>query len=179
VLFADRDVRSVMAGNAFDDLKSSTSDNINPKKFDKVEEVNVNTFIEQIVPTATSIELMLENKHEPNLFSLIAPVHTDSANMFKHGNNFSHVYKDEVADSMKKRVKSEGGNVEGILRSNDPYVNNCVLIPRMGEKGMFQIHKGNFISPYLEGYLIMPIEDYDGSLKFKGLKTAQKRIGKK
>ena len=44
---------------------------------------------------------------------------------------------------------------------------------------MFQIHKGNFISPYLEGYLIMPIEDYDGSLKFKGLKTAQKRIGKK
>ena len=43
-----------------------------PKTFDKVEEVTIDTFVKDIIPTADTIELMVENKHECNMFSLIA-----------------------------------------------------------------------------------------------------------
>ena len=112
VLFANRSVKKIM--NVFDEMSSETTDKV--KNFDKVEEVNINDFIIDILPKSTSVELMFENKHQGNLVSLIAPSNKASKNMLKWDNNFCWSYKGEVADSMKERVKKAGGNVEGILR---------------------------------------------------------------
>jgi hypothetical protein len=60
--------------------------------------------------------MCFENKHVGNLMSLLAPVHSTSPNILKWNNNFSWTYKGEVADSMKERVKSKGGDVTGVLR---------------------------------------------------------------
>lgn len=84
---------------------------------DKVEEVSAEHFLTHILPTATSIELMLAAQHENNFVSLVAPVDTTAPNIMAWGNNFSWSYKGEVTDSLlRQRVKSFGGDVDGELR---------------------------------------------------------------
>lgn len=111
ILFANRTAKKVLSGDIFDSM--SQSEKVDIKKFSKVEEVSIDAFINNILPTAESIELLLENKHEANLVSLIAPLHNDSKELFKWPNRFSWSYKGEMADSMKEKVKRAGGSVEG------------------------------------------------------------------
>lgn len=119
VIFADRSIKKQM--NVFDELIDNTK--INRKQLDKVEEVSIETFINDIVPKSKGISLLLENKHEGNLMSLIAPVYKDAKNIFKWDNNFSWSYKGDVADSIKARVKAAGGNVDGVLRCSLSWYN--------------------------------------------------------
>jgi hypothetical protein len=114
ILFANKDAAKKMAGNVFEELQQEVS--VNPKKFNKVEEVSIDHFVENILPKATNIEVLLENKHESNLVSLIAPQNSNSPSLFKWGNGFSWAYNGNITDSMKERVKAKGGNVEGVLR---------------------------------------------------------------
>lgn len=115
VLFVNRDAKKKLKNvSPFDDLKEENK--INPKRFDKVEEVKIEDFMKNILPTTTSIELMVENKHIGNFMSLIAPKDKDAPTMFKWNNNFCWAYNGDIADSMKQRVKEAGGNVEGVLR---------------------------------------------------------------
>lgn len=105
VLFADKDTRPRMAGfDPFENL-AATKSAVNFKQLDKVEEVPIATFIEKIVPQASAIEVLLENKHGSNLVSLIAPENNMAPSLFKWGNGFSWAYNGEMADSMKERVK--------------------------------------------------------------------------
>ncbi len=90
---------------------------VNPKTLAKMESVTLDTFIHQILPTATKVEYLLENRHEPNLMSLITSLNQTDPTLFKWNNNFSWSYNNGLADSaMKQRVKAAGGNVQGVLR---------------------------------------------------------------
>jgi hypothetical protein len=109
VLFVDR---SKKATGIFNELK----DSVPVKTLSRIEEIRLNEFIDRVMPTATSIDLLLENKHEPNLVSLIAPTNPSSMPLFKWNNGFSWCYNNNLADSMKERVKSFGGKVDGVLR---------------------------------------------------------------
>lgn len=111
VLFANRDVKKRLGGGgAFDDIptKSQTS-----KQFDKTEEITIEKFLKDVLPTATSVEVFLENKHAGNLVSLVAPTDLTAKQLFKWNNPFSWSYAGDVADSIKERVKAAGGNVVG------------------------------------------------------------------
>lgn len=117
ILFSDRDEAKKMkdALSVFDDLSATVA--TEPKKFDHVEEVTIETFLSAILPTATSVEAFVENKHKENFVSLIAPVNVLSKSMFKWDNNFSWGYAGNVTDSLlKENVKSAGGKVDGVLR---------------------------------------------------------------
>lgn len=116
VLFADRDItKKLQNKDVFDEMENDVK--INPKSFNKVEEVTITDFIKNILPTTKKIEVFLESKHSPNMVSLVAPYKTDSKSMFKWNNNFCWVYTGNITDSdIKKNVKSAGGNVEGVLR---------------------------------------------------------------
>lgn len=111
-LFANRDAKVAM--NVFDELVAERP--LEVKTLGKIEEVSIDTFMNEILPSATDIELFLENRHQSNLMSLVAPVNPDAKCMFKWGNNFSWAYNGEVADSMKALVRAEGGKVDGVLR---------------------------------------------------------------
>ena len=115
ILFSNRDASKRITGtDVFDDLASEVS--VNPKKFDKVEEINIQTFIDSVLPTAREIEVLFENRLASNMMSLIAPEDKDSKTMFKWDNNFCWAYTGNITDSMKERVKSAGGSITGDLR---------------------------------------------------------------
>lgn len=114
VLFVDRDIRPKLGGNVFDDLV--TTNKLSTKTLDKIEEVHIDDFITNILPKSTSIELMVESRHQNNLMSLIAPQNADAPSMLKWNNNFGWAYNGDITDSMKERVKQAGGDINGVLR---------------------------------------------------------------
>lgn len=114
ILFANRNVAKHLAGNVFKEMVKEVV--VKPKTFDKIEEVPINVFVSEILPTIQKVEVLLENRHQSNLVSLIAPVNKDALSMFKWNNGFSWAYAGNIADSMKQRVKSLGGDISGVLR---------------------------------------------------------------
>lgn len=132
VLFADRDAQKKMKGNALDLLAPTKANN--KQKFDKVEEISIEDFVADVLPKATSLEVMMENRHVPNLVSLVAPVYPDAPNMLKWPNNFSWSYNGELADaSITQLVKAAGGNVNADVRSSLAWFNGDDLDLSMEE----------------------------------------------
>jgi hypothetical protein len=114
ILFSNKDASRRILGSVFEKMKEEIS--VNPKSFTRVEEIPIETFIKDVLPSVTNIELLLEGRHTGNMVSLVAPKNKDSKTMFKWGNNFSWSYAGNVTDSMKERVKAAGGKVDGVLR---------------------------------------------------------------
>lgn len=117
ILFSNKDTAKRIEGasSLFDQLEKETKGS--PKKFDRVEEISIEKFISDVLPSSTSVEAYVEGKHLSNFMSLIAPVHKDSKTMFKWNNNFSWAYTGNVTDSVvKQNVKNAGGKVDGVLR---------------------------------------------------------------
>ena len=116
ILFANKDAaKRITGGNVFDEMMQETS--VDPKKFSKSKEIGIEDFIQNILPTAKSVDVLLEPRHAANLVSLIAPVHPESKSMFKWSNGFSWAYAGNLTDgSIRENVKNAGGKVDGVLR---------------------------------------------------------------
>lgn len=121
ILFIDRDKANVTeTGDVFDGLLGGTTET---KKLDKVEEVGVEDFISKILPSLTSVELMVENRLNNNTVSICAPTNKDAPNLFKWDNGFSWAYSGDVTDSIKERVKRAGGVVDAVMRCSLSWFN--------------------------------------------------------
>lgn len=117
ILFCNKDASKRITGAAdvFGELAKQAKGS-KAQKFDRVEEIGYEKFLSDVLPTASEVELYLENKHTGNMVSLIAPQNPESKSMFKWGNNFGWAYSGNMTDSMKERVKEFGGKVDGVLR---------------------------------------------------------------
>lgn len=100
----------------FDNVKA-TSTRHKRNEFDGVETVSIEQFMEKILPSCTSVEVYLENKHSGNMVSLTTANVPDSKPIFKWNNNYSWTFNGNLAgkSQIKEAVKLAGGNVEGIL----------------------------------------------------------------
>lgn len=117
ILFSNKDASKRIEGasDVFAALEKMTVNK--PQQFGKVEEISIDSFINNVLPTATQIEAFVENKHRSNFVSLIAPKISGSASMFKWSNNFSWAYAGNLADSdIRRNVKAAGGDINGVLR---------------------------------------------------------------
>ena len=139
VLFANRDTKATLGGkDVFDELSGSVT--TNPKSFDKVEEITIDKFLSDVLPSAKSVQVLVENRHSGNLMSLIAPVDPTAPSLFKWGNNFSWSYTGDVTDSIKERVKAAGGSVTGDLCCRLAWNNRDDLDLYMDEPGNHRIY---------------------------------------
>lgn len=114
VLWANRDAVKHMYGGSgvFAAMKQEVS--VNPRNYESAPGVSIADFVGNVLPSAARVEVLLENRHQGNLVSLIAPQVSESPTLFKWDNPFSWAYAGNIADSMKQRVKAAGGNVDGV-----------------------------------------------------------------
>lgn len=117
VIFVNRSSKNLsQSSNMFESLKEDADTKVDMKKLKSVAEMGIEDFINKILPTATNIEILYENRLMPNLMTLTAPVNPDSPSIFKWNNNFGWTYNGGAADSIKQKVKAAGGNINGVLR---------------------------------------------------------------
>lgn len=109
----------------FDNVKS-TSTQHKRAKFDDVEEITIDKFMEDVLPTATNIEAFFSNKHIGNLVSLTTANNPNSKPIFKWDNNYSWTFNGNLAgkSQIKEAVKSQGGKVDGVLRFSIMWADN-------------------------------------------------------
>lgn len=181
ILFANRDSSQRISGaeDIFADMAKQVSKK--PKKFDRVEEVSVKTFVDDILPTASDVDVYLENRHTSNLVSLIAPKVPDSKTMFKWNNNFSWAYAGNMTDSMKERVKAKGGKVDGDLRFsiqwNDMgnHTDNSDLDAHCLTPDKFEIYYGDKTDKVTRGQLDVDIIQPSGRVAVENITWADRR----
>lgn len=183
ILFSNKDTSKRIQGAAslFDELEKEAK--TSPKKFERVEEISIEKFIEDVLPTTIEVEAYVENKHTPNFVSLIAPVNKDSKTMFKWDNNFSWAYSGNVTDSiMKQNVKNAGGKVDGDLRFsiqwNEDGKDNCDLDAHCIEPNEYEIFFGSAKAPQFsptKGQLDVDIIHPDGRVAVENITWANRK----
>lgn len=105
---------SDVSSSVFDDLKNEEL--INPKVLKKVEEVSIEDFINKVLPSATRVQALFENRHQGNLVSLITAQDLNEKGLFKWDNGFSWSYTGGITDSLREKVANLGGRVDGVFR---------------------------------------------------------------
>ena len=140
LLFADRKASIEISGNIFDKLSSKASDSVLNGPMDSI---TIDKFINDVLPTATSVELLLENSHINKMMSLVTAVDPTSGGLFKWANLFSWSYNGDVTDSIKEKVKAAGGNVEGDVSCRLAWFNHDDLDLAVVEPDQTKIYFGN------------------------------------
>jgi len=150
----------VKQASVFDKVTPSVSTQHKRSQFDDIEEVSIDKFMKDILPTCTSIEAFLENRFSGNLVALHTANNPDSKKAFKWSNNFGWTYNGNLAGKsmIKEAVKTAGGNVSGILRCsliwNESGKDNSDLDlwcrqpngERIGYNSGFRLDRGNNFS---------------------------------
>lgn len=182
ILFSNKDSAKRISGadDIFGEMEKDVA--VSPKKFSKVEEISARDFIENILPTAKEVEAFLENKHEKNFVSLIAPCNPDAKTMFKWNNGLSWAYTGNITDSdMKANVKAAGGNVDGVLRFsiqwNESGRDNSDLDAHCKEPNGNEIYFGNDRKPRvsaLGGQLDVDITHPESNIAVENITYADK-----
>lgn len=101
----------------FDNVKS-TSTRHKRNEFDGVEEVTIEKFMKDILPTCTSVEAFFKNSLDKNLVTLTTANLPDSKPIFKWDNNYSWTFNGNLAgkSEIKESVELKGGKIDGVLR---------------------------------------------------------------
>ena len=116
VQFVDKSARPHMKDGLADLLMGAAQP---PKRRKMIEapEVTAEQFFADILPGASSIELVLKHAHLGNFVSLTAPEDPEAERLFAWDNGFAWVYDGDIADSeMRKAVRAAGGSVDGVFR---------------------------------------------------------------
>jgi hypothetical protein len=119
----DGGIKSV---SIFDGVKP-TSTRHKRNEFDGVEEVTIDKFMKDILPSCTSVEAFLSNNQQGNLVSLTTANIKESKPLFKWANNYSWTFNGNLAgkSQIKEAVAARGGKVDGVLNIRLAWDSQC------------------------------------------------------
>lgn len=111
--------------SVFDQVKPEKPSRHKRNEFKDIEEVSIDKFMSDILPTCQTVEVFLENRLENNLVTMTTTKNKDSKPIFKWDNNYSWSYKGNLTGKsmIKEQVKTAGGAVDGILRFSISWAN--------------------------------------------------------
>lgn len=147
----------------FDGVKTTVASRHKRNEFDGVEEIHIDKFMKDVLPSCTSIEVFLKNTHEGNLLSMTTTNDKDSKPIFKWSNNYSWTFNGNLAgkSQIKEAVKSQGGKVDGVLRFSimwaEDSIDNSDLDAHCKEPDGTLIYYGSRISHKTQGNLDIDI----------------------
>lgn len=100
----------------FDNLKPNSTRH-KRNEFDKVEEVSIDKFMKDILPTCNSVEAYLSNDLEDNMVTLTTAIDKQSKPIFKWNNNYSWTFNGNLAgkSEIKDAIEARGGKTRGVL----------------------------------------------------------------
>ncbi len=158
----------------FDGVKS-TSTRHKRNEFDGVEEVSIEKFMKDILPSCSSVEAFIANNYEGNFVSLTTSDNSESKPIFKWSNNYSWTFNGNLAgkSQIKEEVKSKGGKVDGVLRFSmmwaDGNGDNSDLDLHCIEPNKNEIYFSNKVSRYTLGNLDVDITQPNGRLSVENI----------
>jgi hypothetical protein len=143
VLFVDRETAVLMKDGLESMLMKETK--TDAVKFDKekLTRLHISDFINNIIPSASSMEVFVENSQQNNLMTLTAPVHEGSKNIFKWSNDIGWSYNGNITDSIKDKVKRAGGKTDAKCRVSLSWYNTDDLDIHVVEPNGNEIYFGN------------------------------------
>lgn len=154
---------SIVKGSIFDNVKSTKKGRHSRNKFENLEEISIDKFMDKILPTATSLEVFLENSHEGNMVTLTTANDLESKPIFNYSNNYSQTFSGNLAgkSEIKDQVVSQGGKV-GVLRfsimwSPKDSIDNSDLDAHCVEPSGFEIYFSSKVSRTTGGNLDIDI----------------------
>jgi len=142
VLFVDNAVRGKMKDGSLAEVLASEVKTKTPQ-LDNATPISMSDFVSNVLPSAKSIDLFLENGMLNNFVSLTAPVADNPARLLRWGNDFAWSYDGNVTDSIKQKVKRAGGNVDAKLRVSLSWFNKDDLDIHVHEPNGNHIYFGN------------------------------------
>lgn len=101
----------------FDNIKSKSTRH-KKSQFENIEEISIDKFMKDVLPTCTSVEAFLENRMKGNFVTMTTSKNKNSKPIFKWDNNYSWTYNGNLAgkSQIKEEVKKVGGVVDSYLR---------------------------------------------------------------
>lgn len=79
-------------------------------------DITLEVFLNDVLPKAAKLEVLVKPEHRPNFVALTAPKYKDSGKLFKWDNGFAWSFNGGFTDAIKERVKIAGGNIDAKLR---------------------------------------------------------------
>ena len=118
IIHAGTQSSSIKKVSIFDTVEKKATTRHKRAEFDGLEEVSIEKFMKDILPSATSVFAMVENRMKGNFVTITTSNNTDSKGIFKWGNNYSWTYNGNLSGKsmIQEAVKSAGGSIEGVLR---------------------------------------------------------------
>jgi hypothetical protein len=110
----DGTIKSV---SMFDNVKS-TKHQHKRNEFDNIEEVTIDKFMKDILPSCETIEAYLKNGHANNMVTMTTANSKESKPIFKWDNNYSWTYNGNLAgkSQLAEMVEAKGGRTDGAFR---------------------------------------------------------------
>lgn len=110
----------VKSGSLFSKVKPTASPMSRHKRaeFDKIDEISIEVFMKDILPTAKSLHVLLEPSFEHNLVTMTTANDPDCKSLFKWSNPFSWSYNGNLAakSNLTQQVVNKGGRIDGVFR---------------------------------------------------------------
>lgn len=142
-IFVDRNQATKLEDDPFDVPTTGSK----KQDFKQVQEITIDKFIAEVVPTATKLEVLLENKLTKNLVTMTTAADPTAPGMFKWNNPLAWAYTGDVTDSIKERVKNAGGNITADLCCRLSWDNTDDLDLHMIEPSGFEVFFRQKMSP--------------------------------